>query len=219
MRSRSSYSSFFLRGFLLLAVVVLRLSIDFILVASFSSGMATEKLDSSFRSLDFESWTWFSFSSSALLGTGLNFFGCGASRYTGQGEGGCDVSEVREVSFSRAGSRPTSGFLAPLLGSGVIISHTGSEGLAGVAGDDSMGDSELDMGERGASIELSQVDADRGEKDGVEGSVSTYVSKDMPDSGGGDIIGDADMGVMGGELGVIWTGGGIDENRWGRCER
>lgn len=81
-----------------------------------------------------------------------------------------------------------------------------------------MGDSELDMGVNGMIVEPSQEDLKRGEKEGVSGSVSIKVSKDLADSGGGDHMGDADMGVRGGELGVILTGGGIDENRWDCCE-
>lgn len=101
--------------------------------------------------------------------------------------------------------------LAGLLGT--IISHTGSEGLSGDPGIDSMGESELDMGLNGMIVEPSQFDPERGENEGVPGSVSMRVSKVLTDNGGGDHIGDADMGVKGGELGVILTGGGIDENR------
>lgn len=96
---------------------------------------------------------------------------------------------------------------------GETISHAGSDGLSGDPGTDSIGDSELDMGVNGMIVEPSQVEPKRGEKEGVSGSVSIKVSKDLADNGGGDHIGDADMGVRGGELGVILTGGGIDENR------
>lgn len=102
-------------------------------------------------------------------------------------------------------------FLAALFGD--IISHAGSEGLSGDPGIDSMGDSELDMGVKGMIVEPSQVEPERGENEGVSGSVSMKVSKDLAESGGGDHRGEADMGVNGGELGVILTGGGTDENR------